>query len=282
MWKEGSRTAALKQIEVALRLVSQPEDLLALQDSILREVEAGPSRSSSKTSGPGLVLPQMPSRSVSPCATPTPGSRVATPPPVRTPSRTSQASQTRAPSTGSQRGTRKRSSSRTGKLPAMPAHVARAFAVFGDEDIIISEGPSTILSWSKLRRRRIPIVQWIFGDSWSPRNLLREKYDNKCGFYRHISTLRLRHTQVLVRGGARTPLEPLEPESFWRSTLPNDTLLRRHSILNPDGGARRKVRLESLWNQLTLRGMDESYALGRRIETWIFEQLGCLKNWKKI
>lgn len=26
------------------------------------------------------------------------------------------------------------------------------------------------------------------------------------------------------------------PESFWRSTLPNDTLLRRHSILNPDGG----------------------------------------------
>lgn len=134
MWKEGSRTAALKQIEVALRLVSQPEDLLALQDSILREVEAGPSRSSSKTSGPGLVLPQMPSRSVSPCATPTPGSRVATPPPVRTPSRTSQASQSRAPSTGSQRGTRKRSSSRTGKLPAMPAHVARAFAVFGDED----------------------------------------------------------------------------------------------------------------------------------------------------
>ena len=121
------------------------------------------------------------------------------------------------------------------------------------------------------------------------------------------------------------------PESFWRSTLPNDTLLRRHSILNPDGGgdpktdptvdqfvephnffgksglfqyvftdevyrenltydilqdferehfsfkscfgtiswywpfawvqasgARRKVRLESLWNQLTLRGMDEA------------------------
>ena len=36
---------------------------------------------------------------------------------------------------------RKRSSSRTGKLPAMPAHVARAFAVFGDEDIVISEGP---------------------------------------------------------------------------------------------------------------------------------------------
>ena len=26
----------------------------------------------------------------------------------------------------------------------------------------------------------------------------------------------------------------------------------------------------------------QSYALGRRIETWIFEQLGCLKNWKKI
>ena len=120
---------------------------------------------------------------------------------------------------------------------------------------------------------------------------LRFLYDRshqRCGFYRHISTLRLRHTQVLVRGGARTPLEPLEllgsefmevkswgrcstdqgimqcfgcilnnqyfmecrvcfcwsalvrisrrPESFWRSTLPNDTLLRRHSILNPDGG----------------------------------------------
>ncbi|CAL1127924.1 unnamed protein product [Cladocopium goreaui] len=87
---------------------------------------------------------------------------------------------------------------------------------------------------------------------------------------RSISSLRLRHTQLLLRGGARTPLEPLEPESFWRSTLPNETLLRRH-ILNPTEGARRKVRLDSLWNQLTLRGMDESYALGRRIETWIFE-----------
>lgn len=136
MWKEGSRSAALKQIEVALRLVSQPEDLLALKDNILREVEEkATSRSSSKT--PGLHLLQMRSRSVSPCITPTPGSRVATPPPVspvRTPSRRSQAaaepSSGRAPSTSS----RKRSTSRTGKLPAMPAHVARAFAVFGEED----------------------------------------------------------------------------------------------------------------------------------------------------
>ncbi|CAE7938533.1 cbpA, partial [Symbiodinium necroappetens] len=31
MWKEGSRAAALKQIEVALRLVSQPDDLLMLR-----------------------------------------------------------------------------------------------------------------------------------------------------------------------------------------------------------------------------------------------------------
>lgn len=142
MWKEGSRSAALKQIEVALRLVSQPEDLLALKENILREVEEKPtSRSSSKT--PGLHLPQMRSRSVSPCVTPPPGSRVATPPPVspvRTPSRTSnqaanQAAEPsekgRAPSTSS----RKRSTSRTAaKLPAMPAHVARAFAVFGEED----------------------------------------------------------------------------------------------------------------------------------------------------
>ena len=32
---------------------------------------------------------------------------------------------------------------------------------------------------------------------------------DRCGL-RHISTLKLRHTQLLVRGGARTPLEPLE------------------------------------------------------------------------
>ena len=137
------------------------------------------------------------------------------------------------------------------------------------------------------------------------------------------------------------------PESFWRSTLPNDTLLRRHSILNPDGGgdpktdptvdqfvelhkffgksglfqyvftdevyrenltydrlqdferehfsfkscfgtiswywpfawvqasgARRKVRLESLWNQLTLRGMDEAP------KDWPFNPAGTFgKKW---
>lgn len=39
---------------------------------------------------------------------------------------------------------------------------------------------------------------------------LYDRSHQRCGFYRHISTLRLRHTQVLVRGGARTPLEPLE------------------------------------------------------------------------
>ncbi|CAK9038367.1 unnamed protein product [Durusdinium trenchii] len=128
MWKEGSRAAALKQIEVALRMVTQPDDLLALQESILSEVDASrnPSRSSSKTG----LLPPMPSRSVSPCATPTPGSRVATPPTVRTPSRASRgASQSRAASNSS----RRRSPS-SGKLPAMPAHVARAFAVLGGED----------------------------------------------------------------------------------------------------------------------------------------------------
>ena len=121
---------------------------------------------------------------------------------------------------------------------------------------------------------------------------------------RSISSLRLRHTQLLLRGGARTPLEPLEPprcsaadgdlkkrgdveqpkterwenflvdhltlesqesivfskeqregpflkkhfpengdiltpkaREFWRSTLPNETLLRRH-ILNPTEGTR--------------------------------------------
>ncbi|CAK9038363.1 unnamed protein product [Durusdinium trenchii] len=72
-------------------------------------------------------------------------------------------------------------------------------------------------------------------------------------------------------GGARTPLEPLAPESFWRSTLPNETLLRRLSIVSTEG-ARRRVSVESPWKQLTTRGMDESYALGRRIETWMSEQ----------
>jgi uncharacterized SAM-binding protein YcdF (DUF218 family) len=37
-------------------------------------------------------------------------------------------------------GRRKRSTSRTGKLPAMPAHVARAFAVFGEEERRAKEG----------------------------------------------------------------------------------------------------------------------------------------------
>ncbi|CAJ1398583.1 unnamed protein product [Effrenium voratum] len=116
MWKEGSRTAALRQIEVALRMVSEPDDLLALQESILREVES--SRAGSKS---GLRLPQV-SRSVSPCMT-RPGSRVTTP--LRTPPRS------REPSCS--RRTSSRPSTPT-KLPAMPAHVARAFQVLGAED----------------------------------------------------------------------------------------------------------------------------------------------------
>lgn len=132
MWKEGSRAAALKQIEVALRLVSQPDDLLMLRETILTDVESS-SRSSSKASG--FALPRV-SRSVSPCATPMPGSRVATPPPIRTPSR-SPGPAGREPRERSQNRSRKSSTSRAGtptKLPAMPAHVARAFAALGGEE----------------------------------------------------------------------------------------------------------------------------------------------------
>ena len=88
---------------------------------------------------------------------------------------------------------------------------------------------------------------------------------------RGISSLRLRHTQLLLRGGVRTPLEPLEPEGFWRSTLPHERLLRRLSISSTEG-ARRRVSLETLWKQLTTRGVDESVALGERLETWFASQ----------
>ncbi|CAJ1328535.1 unnamed protein product [Effrenium voratum] len=87
---------------------------------------------------------------------------------------------------------------------------------------------------------------------------------------RFISGLRLCHTQLLLRGGARTPLEPLEPESYWRDTLPNEALLRRLTVGEAPGGPRRR-RGDEVWGQLTERGVDESNALGARLERWLAE-----------
>lgn len=97
--------------------------------------------------------------------------------------------------------------------------------------------------------------------------------------------LRVVHTQLLIRGGARTPLRPVEPEAFWRGTLPTEFLLQR---LRRDGGAtamgaRRRRSLPAsaddvganaaeLWSQLTTRGADEARAVGARLERWLADR----------
>ena len=47
---------------------------------------------------------------------------------------------------------------------------------------------------------------------------------------RSISSLRLRHTQLLLRGGARTPLEPLEPP---RCSAADGDLKKRGDVEQP-------------------------------------------------
>ncbi|CAE7210194.1 unnamed protein product [Symbiodinium natans] len=87
--------------------------------------------------------------------------------------------------------------------------------------------------------------------------------------------LRLVHSSLLLRGGARTPLLPLEPESFWRSTLPSQSLLRRLTRGEVQQEGPRRLRRESeedVWGQLTTRGADEAFSVGRRLESWLAEQ----------
>mmetsp|Transcript_48674 Transcript_48674/g.141943 ORF Transcript_48674/g.141943 Transcript_48674/m.141943 type:complete len:437 (-) Transcript_48674:117-1427(-) len=96
--------------------------------------------------------------------------------------------------------------------------------------------------------------------------------------------LRLLHTHLLVRGGARTPRRPFPPESYWKATLLNEALLQR---LRREGGvgafgARKSLPSvasdgpaasdDSIWGQLTTRGADESRAVGARLERWLAER----------
>lgn len=86
---------------------------------------------------------------------------------------------------------------------------------------------------------------------------------------------RIVHVQLLLRGGHRTPLEPLEPEKFWRDTLPPLSMYERMEKMCPAvGGARRAVHpgMDDIWGELTVRGADESYGMGQKLERWLFER----------
>ncbi|CAE8583867.1 unnamed protein product, partial [Polarella glacialis] len=52
-----------------------------------------------------------------------------------------------------------------------------------------------------------------------------------------VGRLQVLHTQLLLRGGARTPLQPLQPESFWKATLPDKALLQRLTRGGGGGGS---------------------------------------------
>lgn len=99
--------------------------------------------------------------------------------------------------------------------------------------------------------------------------------------------MRVLHTQLLVRGGARTPLRPLQPDTFWKACLPTGEQLQR--LLREGGsgsvGARRsrwqgrpssaaeeRLRESEPWGQLTTRGADEARAVGSRLERWMAER----------
>ncbi|CAE8630478.1 unnamed protein product [Polarella glacialis] len=150
MWKEGSAAAALRQIEVSLRVVLDTSDLLALQEEILKQV---------KDSEGHVVLPKLPtgyggrSRNVSPCFTPTPGSRATSRSPTpgacasyedrpdcgRNYSRSPGAGSRRSMQAAPPRPPRSRSVSPSpatemGRLPSLRKNVAAAFAALGAED----------------------------------------------------------------------------------------------------------------------------------------------------
>jgi len=96
-------------------------------------------------------------------------------------------------------------------------------------------------------------------------------------------SLRVLHTQLLVRGGARTPLRPSQPESFWKGCLPSEAQVQKIRREGGAGalGARRsrlplaaeeRLRDSEVWGQLTTRGADEARAVGARLERWLAQR----------
>jgi len=95
-----------------------------------------------------------------------------------------------------------------------------------------------------------------------------------CPRAKHVGR-RVVHTQLLLRGGARTPLTPVGHEAFWRATLPSVELQQRLSnaaVRGSKKGARRGQlpgTTSNLWGELTTRGADEAFAVGLRLERWL-------------
>jgi len=95
--------------------------------------------------------------------------------------------------------------------------------------------------------------------------------------------LRVLHTQLLVRRGHRTPLQALSPEAFWTATLPTREFLSRLDRAgNPRSGPRRRHGPTKTWGELTTRGADEAFAVGRRLSRWLHEREGAhTDEWSK-
>lgn len=90
--------------------------------------------------------------------------------------------------------------------------------------------------------------------------------------------LKVVHTYAVLRAGSRLPLEPLPglaSDEYWRELLPNPALLRRLArVGSPAEGPRRQFLPRALdpgepWAELTVRGADESRALGVRLCRWL-------------
>ena len=85
------------------------------------------------------------------------------------------------------------------------------------------------------------------------------------------SRLRLRQVLVVHRHGDRTPITPMRDEEYWRTTLPDPTVLegiaRGTSLLRPPGGAANSHGAvgRGPFGQLTMMGLLQMVGLGERL-----------------
>ena len=85
------------------------------------------------------------------------------------------------------------------------------------------------------------------------------------------SRLRLRQVLVVHRHGDRTPITPMRDEEYWRTTLPDPTVLegiaRGTSLLRPPGGVANSHGAvgRGPFGQLTMMGLLQMVGLGERL-----------------